>query len=103
MKKTMVVLMATSLFAAAVPVFAEEVHQHGMDHKSMDEKCAKECEMLLRNCAQEVDTIQQRIQSIKTEINDKGANTYTLEELKTLNAKLKETNETLRSLQKPGH
>ena len=104
MKKSMVIMMAVlSLFAAAVPVLAEEGHEHGMAHKSMDEKCAKECAMLLKNCDLEVDSLQQRIQRIKTEINDKGANTYTLEELKTLNAKLKETNETLRSLQKAGH
>jgi len=67
----------------------------------MDEQCAKECEMLLRNCVQEVDSIQQRIMKLQIEIKEKGANTYTLEELKTLNMKLKEANETLRVLEKP--
>jgi peptidoglycan hydrolase CwlO-like protein len=48
-----------------------------------------------------VDSIQQRIKRLQVEINEKGANTYTLDELKLLNKKLKETNETLRTLQKP--
>ena len=91
MKKTLVILMATSLFAVAAPVLA-------MDQ---DEQCTKECEMLLKNCAQEVDSIQDKIRKLQVEINEKGANTYTLEELKTLNKKLKETNEELRILQKP--
>ena len=100
MKKIMIILMATALFGAAVPVMAMD---HGAMHTQMDEQCAKECEMLLKNCDQEVDSIQQHIQRIKTEIRDKGANTYTLEELKILNKKLKEANETMRALTKPGH
>ena len=100
MKKAMVILMATSLFATAVPVMAME---HSHNHTQMDEQCAKECDLLLKDCALEVDSIQQRIQRIKTEINEKGANSYTVEELKTLNKKLKESNETMRALTKPGH
>jgi len=103
MKKTLAILMATSIFAAASPVLADDGHQHGASHQTMDEQCAKECDMLLKNCAQEVDSIQQRIMKLRAEINEKGANTYTLEELKTLDMKLKEANETLRALTKPGH
>ncbi len=101
MKKTLAILMATSLFATVAPVLADDGHQHGASHQTMDEQCAKECEMLLRNCVQEVDSIQQRIMKLQIEIKEKGANTYTLEELKTLNMKLKEANETLRVLEKP--
>lgn len=57
--------------------------------------------LLLKDCGLEVDSIQQRIKRLQVEINEKGANTYTLEELKTQNKKLKETNETLRALEKP--
>ncbi len=102
MKKAIIVLFAVAMAAATVPAFAME-HEHGDSHNAMDEQCAKECEMLLRNCALEVDTIQQQLNKIKVEINEKGANTYTLEELKTLNKKLKETTELMRALQKPGH
>lgn len=98
----MVILMATSLFAVAVPVLAEDSHQHGVSHQAQDEQVAKECDMLLKNCAQEVDTIQERITKLKAAISEKGANAYTLEELKVLNKKLKEANETMRALTKPG-
>ena len=101
MKKTLVILMALSLFATAAPVLAEEGHQHGASHQAMDEQCTKECEMLLKNCAQEVDSIQQRIKKLSVEINEKGASTYTLDELKVLDRKLKESNEVLKALQKP--
>lgn len=99
MKKTMVILMATSLFAAAVPAMAME---HNHTHTKMDEQCAKECDLLLKNCALEVASIQQHIQRIKTEIKTNGAKPEHLDELKALNKKLKEDNETLRALSKPG-
>jgi len=109
--KKMILLFAAVLALSAPAAFAaeHEGHDHGyMEHKhdasqkTMDEQCAKECDMLLRNCAQEVDSIQQRITKLRAEISEKGADTYTLEELKILNKKLKETNETLRALTKPG-
>jgi len=102
MKRKLVILLAISLFAVAAPVLAEEGGQHGASHQTMDEQCAKECAMLLKNCAQEVDSIQDRIRKLQVEINEKGSSTYTLEELKVLNSKLKEANQTLRGLQKPG-
>ena len=101
MKKTLAILMATSLFTAAAPVFAEEAaHQHSATHQVMDEQCAKECDMLLKNCAQEVDSIHDRIEKLQVAIKEKGANTYTVEELKILSKKLKEANDTLKSFQK---
>lgn len=102
MKKKLIILMAVSLFAIAAPVLAEEVQQHGNSHQTMDDQCAKECAMLLKNCAQEVDSIQDRIRKLQVQINEKGADTYTREELMILSNKLKETNDTLRALQKPG-
>ena len=101
MKKNLVILMAVALFAAASPVLAEEM-QHGASHGAMDEQCTKECAMLIRNCKQEVNSIQDNIKKLQVAIKEKGADTYTLEELKTLDKKLKEANATLRSLQKPG-
>lgn len=102
MKKKLVTLMAISLFAVAVPVLADEMPQHGASHQAMDDQCVKECTMLLKNCAQEVDSIQDRIKKLQVEISEKGANIYTRDELRLLNAKLKEANQTLRDLQKPG-
>jgi peptidoglycan hydrolase CwlO-like protein len=100
MKKSIITLLAVTMVAVSVPAFAGE-HQHGASMKTMDEECTKECDLLLKNCALEVDSIQQRIKKLQVAINEKGATTYTLEELKTLNKKLKEANETLRVLEKP--
>jgi peptidoglycan hydrolase CwlO-like protein len=102
MKKQLAILMAVSLFAIASPVLAEDMGQHGASHQAMDEQCAKDCAMLLKNCAQEVDSIQKNIKKVQAEIKKKGADAHTLDELKTLNTKLKEANQTLRDLQKPG-
>lgn len=98
MKKKLAILMAVSLFAAAAPVLAEEDHQHGATHQTQDEQCARECEMLLKNCALEVDSVQDRIRKLNVEIKEKGATTYTIEELKTLEGKLKEANQLLKDL-----
>jgi peptidoglycan hydrolase CwlO-like protein len=101
MKKSIITLLAVAMVAVSVPAFAVE-HQSNASHKkTMDEQCARECDLLLKNCGQEVDSIQQRIKKLQALINEKGATTYTLEELKILNKKLKEANETLRVLEKP--
>lgn len=97
MKKMLAALMAVTLLSG-VPVYAME---HSASHDQAAEQCLKECEMLLKNCAQEVDSIQQRISKLQTEIKEKGADKYTLEELKTLEKKLKEATETLRILNRP--
>ena len=49
----------------------------------------------------EVDSIQQKLKKINTEIK-KGKKVYSAEELKKLDQKLKEANEILNSLEKPG-
>lgn len=96
MKKKVIAFAVVSLFSMGMPVFAAE---HGAQHKS--EQCQKECEMLLRNCSQEVSSIQDRINKLQAAIKEKGATEYTVEELKRLDQKLKEANETLRILQQP--
>jgi peptidoglycan hydrolase CwlO-like protein len=101
MKKTLAILMTTSLFAVAVPVFAAESHQHGATQQLTDEECAKECDMLIRNCTNEVLDIHSKIKKLQSEINDKGATKYTVEELKILEKKLKDAKDTLKTLQKP--
>ena len=100
MKKSIITLLAVAMVTVSVPAFAME-HKHDASQKTMDEQCVKECDLLLRNCALEVDSIQQSIKKLQVAVNEKGATTYTLEELKTLNKKLNEANETLRVLEKP--
>ncbi len=101
MKKSIITLLAVAMVAVSVPAFAADPQLDASHQKTMDEQCAKECDLLLRDCGQEVDSIQQRIKKLKVKINEEGASKYTLEELKILNKKLKDANETLRSLEKP--
>lgn len=95
MRRMLAILTAVSLLSAA-PVLAEEF-RHGQMH---DANCAKECSMLLRDCGQEVDSIQDKIRKLQARLNDQGPNAYTQEELKLLKQKLHEANETLRLLNK---
>lgn len=108
MKRVLVMLVAVGLFSA-MPALAEhkkDVKPAGQEtaatHDHQDADCAKECDLLLRDCAKEVDSIQQRTKKIKAAIKANGAKPENLEELKLLNKKLKEVNETMRSLTKPG-
>ena len=96
MRRKLAMLLAVSLFAVAAPAFAEDV-RHGQSH---DENCARECDLLLKDCGLEVDSIQDRIRKLQVLINEKGATAYTQEELKLLKRKLAEANETLRVLNK---
>ena len=101
MKKTIITLLAVAMVAATTPAFAAEPVNEGSG-KALNEQQAKECDMLLKSCAIEIDSIQERITKLKAAISEKGADKYTLEELKVLNKKLKEANETMRALTKPG-
>lgn len=109
MKKVLVMLVAVGLFGT-MPALAEhkkDAKPAGQEttamHNHQDEDCARECDLLLKECAIQVDSIQQRVQKIKAAIAANGAKPENLEELKLLNKKLKEVNETIRSLSKPGH
>ena len=112
------ILLIAALFALAAPMtsFAAMDHnsmddmdmsnagemQHDAPHHKRDDQCTRECAKFLKNCAQDVSSIQDQIRTLQTEVNTKGASTHTLQELKTLSDKLKEAKETLDGLQKPG-
>jgi peptidoglycan hydrolase CwlO-like protein len=100
MKKLIVFLMAATLFTASVPAFAST---HGTGHDPADADCARDCELLLKNCSQDVDTIQQKIRKLETAIRKEGAKPERVAEVKVLKQKLDEAKETLRSIEKGGH
>lgn len=83
--KRILMIVAASMLATSVPAMAAE-----HNHKGHDEKCIKECQMLIRNCNLEVDSIQQRILKLRAELG-KGAAVYTAEELQILERKLQDT------------
>jgi len=89
MKKVSLLLIAAFVMSGSVSVFA-------MDNMSKDE-----CLLMSKNCKDQVDTIQQKVKKLNTEIK-KGKKVYTTAELKTLQDKLKETNDMLDTLLKPG-
>ena len=79
-------VMAVLVMSSSMPVFATE---------------KDECLLASMNCKTEVDSIQQKIKKLNTEIK-KGKKVYTADELKMLNAKLKEVNAMLDDLMRPG-
>jgi len=88
MKKLAVILMAVGLFGA-MPAFAAEHEGMKMDTKEG-----------ARECALQAESIQKKMKRIQSEIK-KGSTKYTAEELKTLNQKLKEANDTLDLIGRP--
>jgi len=86
MRKIAILLLAAFLTTASVPVFAADMKG------SKDE-----CLLASKGCQAEVDSIQQKIKKLNTEIK-KGKKVYSAEEIKKLDAKLKEANALLDQL-----
>lgn len=93
MKKLAVLMMATFTLAATVPAFAAS-HEMTKEEKDL-------CLLASKNCATEVDSLQKKIKKLQAEIK-KGKKVYSAEELKKLEQKLKEANETVDVLLKHG-
>jgi hypothetical protein len=100
MKKFVMVLMAATLLTASLPGFAMA---HSGSHDPADLQCAKDCELLLKDCAQDVDTIQQKIRKLQAAVNKQGAKPETVAEVKLLRARLDDAKQLLQSLEKGGH
>ena len=95
MKKLLVILVASGLFA--MPAFAAE--HEGMKMRSQ-EGMTMNTDDGLRQCALQAETIQQKIKRLNAEAAS-GSKQYNTQELKKLENKLKEANETLDNLTKP--
>lgn len=75
-------IMATSVLLTATPLLAAE--------SDMERDAGKnECLLVSLNCADNVDSIQQRIERLNREIA-KGTDVYTVDELNNLNSKREE-------------
>ena len=79
MKRIIFMAMAAFLMSASVPVYADNMTNAQKD----------ECLLVSKECKSSVDSIQQKIEKLKAEIN-KGAKVYSPGEIKKLNDKLKE-------------
>jgi peptidoglycan hydrolase CwlO-like protein len=91
MKKIVVLMIAVFSMAVAVPAFAAEMTKEQKD----------QCLLASKGCAGEADTIQQKIKKLQAEIK-KGNKAYSPEEIKKLNAKLKEAEAILDGLLRDG-
>lgn len=87
MKKIVILMMAAFLTSVSVPAFAAEATKSTKD----------ECLLASKDCKNDVDSIQQKIKKLQTEIK-KGNKVYSADEIKKLDAKLKEANALLDNL-----
>jgi len=92
MKKVLIAVLTAFALSAASMAFAVDAPVAG----SKDE-----CLLASKGCMHEVDSIQQKLKKLDAEIK-KGTKVYSVEELKKLEQKLKEANELLKNLNKPG-
>lgn len=90
MRTAIVVLAGALLMATSTGAFAEQTQAE-----------KDECLLVSRNCRDQVDDIYKRMERLDREIK-KGTRVYTPQELAVLRQKLAETQETLRSMEKPG-
>jgi len=90
MRKMVTTLAAAMFILSAAPAFPQ----------TQAEK--DECLLASKNCADQVDDIYKRIHKLEKEVK-KGTRVYSPQELKKLEAKLAETQDMLKMLEKPGH
>ncbi len=90
MKKIALLLTAAFLMSAVAPVYAQ-----------MTAEQKNQCLLESKNCANEVNSIGQKIKKLQKEIK-KGKKVYSEEDLKKLNAKLKEAESLLNSMTEGG-
>ncbi|GFE59741.1 hypothetical protein [Geobacter sp. AOG2] len=92
MRKILITVLAAFALSATSMAFAADV-------KSNEKN---ECLLASKGCKDQVDSIQQRIKKLNTEIK-KGKKVYSADELKKLKQKLQEADDILKDLEKPGH
>jgi len=90
MKRIAILVMAVCMMSVAVPVFAADMTKEQKD----------QCLLASKECKTEVDSIQKKIKKLNAEIA-KGKKVYSADEIKKLNAKLKEAEDMLDNMMKP--
>jgi peptidoglycan hydrolase CwlO-like protein len=92
MKKILIAVLTAFALSATSMAFAADAPKAS---------AKDECLLASKGCMNQVDSIQQKIKRINTEIK-KGKKVYSAEDLKKLQQKLNEADEILNSLEKPG-
>ena len=88
MKTRAIIVLAALMMAATVPVIAQQTNE---------EKVI--CELAAKNCLNKADILEKRVKKLNKEIK-KGSATYSAEDLKKLDQKLKETQDLLDKMEK---
>jgi hypothetical protein len=91
MKSMSILLAAAILTLSAAPAFPQ-----------MSQAQKDECMLASKNCTDQVDDIYKRMHRLDKEVK-KGTKVYTPSELKKLQQKLAETQDLLKTMEKPGH
>lgn len=92
MRNLMIAVMTVTVLSFSALSFAAE--------QPVNSNQKDECLLVSRGCANQVDSIQQKIRRLDNEIK-KGTRVYTPEELKKLEQSLKEANEIVDRLVSP--
>jgi uncharacterized protein YlxW (UPF0749 family) len=83
MKKSIIMIIAALMVSATMPAFSEQTPEQKVI-----------CNLAAQNCLNSVDILQKRIKKLNTEVK-KGTKTYSAEDLKLIEQKLKETKDLL--------
>src|ERR1039457_1429364 len=86
-------MLSAALMIMAVPALADDGSM-GSRFEQGQQAGKNECLLVAKNCENQVDTIQQRIDRIKGEIG-RGTDVYSSDELRMLNNELEEANKLL--------
>jgi uncharacterized small protein (DUF1192 family) len=91
--------LAAALMLVAVPVLAQEMSEGAtMGPGPAEQGVKNECLLVAMNCADRVDSIQERIDRLQNEIR-RGTAVYTNDELKKLQDKLDDANRIFNDLE----
>ena len=83
MKKSIIMIIAALMVSATIPAFSEQTPEQKVI-----------CNLAAQNCLNSADILQKRIKKLNAEVK-KGTKTYSAEDLKLIEQKLKETKDLL--------
>ncbi len=83
MKKSIIMIIAALMVSATMPAFSEQTPEQKVI-----------CNLAAQNCLNSADILQKRIKKLNAEVK-KGTKTYSAEDLKLIEQKLKETKDLL--------
>jgi uncharacterized protein YlxW (UPF0749 family) len=87
MKKIVLVIIAILMTSATIPAFSQQTPEQKVI-----------CNLAAQNCLNSADILQKRIKKLNAEVK-KGTKTYSAEDLKKIEQKMKETQDLLNKIE----